>query len=93
VNAFIDRLVTEVTAGFKGDVASCRGSSCASSSRNGSCEEHADYDPMKEYGFKMPGPPTLRAEEQHALTGAALTAPDVDGDESRPTGRCVVKHR
>jgi hypothetical protein len=43
-------------------------------------DDHADYEPMKEYGFKMPEPPTLRVEEQHALSGAALTSANLEDD-------------
>jgi hypothetical protein len=42
-------------------------------------EEQPEYEPMVEYGFKAG---ELSAEEQHALTGEALTKPDDgDGDE------------
>lgn len=84
-DAFIDRLVAEVTAGFKGDVGVVpRQFLRELVTQMDLVEEHADYDPMKEYGFKMPVPPTLRAEEQHALTGAALTTPDAEGDDLVP---------
>ena len=82
---FVDRLVAEVTAGFKGDVGVVpRQFLREFVTQMDLVEENADYDPMKEYGFKMPDPPTLRAEEQHALTGAALTAPDLEDDELVP---------
>jgi hypothetical protein len=84
-DAFIDRLVAEVTAGFKGDVGIVpRQFLRELVTQMDLVEEHTDYDPMKEYGFKMPVPPTLRAEEQDALRGAALTAPDVEGDDLVP---------
>jgi hypothetical protein len=46
-------------------------------------EEHADYDPMTEYGFT---PAVLSVEEQHVLTGAPLVAVD-DGDTDAPVPR------
>ena len=39
-------------------------------------EQHADYDPMVEYGFT---PKELSPEEQHLLSGESLTAVE-DGD-------------
>ncbi|MBI1948541.1 MAG: BREX system ATP-binding protein BrxD [Deltaproteobacteria bacterium] len=84
-DVFIDRLVAEVTAGFKGDVGVVPRQFLRELVRQlDLVEEHADYDPSAEYGFKLPEPPTLRVEEQHALTGAALTAPDAEPDELVP---------
>lgn len=66
-----------VTAGFKGDVGVVpRQFLREFVTQMDTVEEHADYEPMREYGFKMPD--TLRPEEQHALNGAALTAIDDD---------------
>ena len=80
-DAFIDRLVAEVTAGFKGDVGVVpRQFLRELVNVMDLVEEQGDYAPMKEYGFKMPSPPTLRAEEQHALTGDALAAADLEDD-------------
>jgi hypothetical protein len=76
-DTFIDSLVAAVTAGFKGDVGVVpRQFLREFVTQMDTVEEHADYEPMKEYGFKMPD--TLRPEEQHALTGAALMAIDDD---------------
>ena len=75
-DAFINRLVADVTAGFKGDVGVVpRQFLREFVTQMDLVEEHAEYDPMKEYGFK---PVELRPEEQHAITGAALTAQDDD---------------
>jgi hypothetical protein len=38
-------------------------------------EEHAEYDPMREYGFEPKG---LSPEEEHALTGVPLATPEDD---------------
>jgi hypothetical protein len=76
-DTFIDSLVAAVTAGFKGDVGVVpRQFLREFVTQMDTVDEHADYEPMKEYGFKLPD--TLRPEEQHALTGAALTAIDDD---------------
>jgi hypothetical protein len=78
---FVDRLVSEVTAGFKGDVGVVpRQFLREFVSQLDLVDENPDYDPMKEYGFKLPQPPELRVEEQHAITGAALVAADIDDD-------------
>ena len=77
---FVDRLVKDVTAGFKGDVGVVpRQFLREFVTQMDLVEEHADYDPKKEYGFQLPSPPTLREEEQHALSGAALVLDDDDG--------------
>ncbi len=76
---FIDRLVAEVTTGFKGDVGVVpRQFLREFITQMDLVEEHPDYDPMTEYGFK---PAELTPEEQHALTGAPLANID-DGGES-----------
>lgn len=81
--AFIDRLVAEVTAGFKGDVGVVpRQFLRAFVTQLDMIEEHADYDPMSEYGFKAED---LSAEEQHVLTGASPAAGEEgDGEELVP---------
>ena len=80
--AFIDRLVADITAGFKGDVGVVpRQFLREFVTQMDLVEEHDDYDPMTEYGFDLSrlGADTIRAEEQHALTGAPPTSAD---DES-----------
>lgn len=75
---FIDRLVAEVTTGFKGDVGVVpRQFLREFITQMDLVEEHDDYVPMNEYGFK---PKALSPEEQHALSGEPFTAPDGDGD-------------
>ena len=84
-DAFIARLVADVTAGFKGDVGVVpRQFLRELVTQMDLIEEHAEYDPATEYGFTLPQPPTLRIEEQHALTGAALTSADLTDDELVP---------
>ncbi len=81
--AFVDRLVADVTAGFKGDVGVVpRQFLRAFVQQMDLIEEHSDYDPSKEYGFK---PVELSPEEQHALHGEPpLMANDAVGDELVP---------
>jgi hypothetical protein len=63
---FIDRLVTEVTKGFKGDVGVVpRQFLREFVTQMDLVGEHEDYDPMQEYGF---APSELNPEEQHVLT-------------------------
>ena len=77
--AFIDRLVAEVTTGFKGDVGVVpRQFLRQFVTQLDMVDEHEDYDPMVEYGFQ---PAELSPEEQHAITGAKLE-PDEDRDEA-----------
>lgn len=76
---FIDRLVGEVTAGFKGDVGVVpRQFLREFVTQMDLVDEHDDYDPMTEYGFQ---PDELNPEEQHALSGAPL---GVTEDDSGP---------
>jgi hypothetical protein len=73
---FIDRLVAEVTAGFKGDVGVVpRQFLRQFITQMDLIDENSDYDPLTEYGFH---PDQLSPEEQHILTGAPL----VDFDEN-----------
>ncbi|OIP33639.1 MAG: ATP-binding protein [Deltaproteobacteria bacterium CG2_30_63_29] len=73
---FIDRLVAEVTAGFKGDVGVVpRQFLREFVTQMDLVEEHQDFDPMTEYGFTAK---ELTDEEQHVLTGAPLVADDDD---------------
>jgi hypothetical protein len=75
---FIDRLVREVTVGFKGDVGVVpRQFLREFVTQMDLVEEHAEYEPTKEYGFK---PVELRPEEQHAITGTAVAVVDADDD-------------
>lgn len=77
--AFIDRLVADVTAGFKGDVGVVpRQFLRAFVTQLDLVEEHPDYDPMAEYGFEAE---QLSAEEQHALTGAPPAPAEEGGGE------------
>jgi hypothetical protein len=79
---FIDRLVAQVTAGFKGDVGVVpRQFLREFVTQMDLVEEHDDYNPMSEYGFT---PAELSVEEQHALTGAPLVSLDDDGDAPVP---------
>ncbi|AFL73475.1 BREX system ATP-binding protein BrxD [Thiocystis violascens] len=74
---FVDRLVTEVTRGFKGDVGVVpRQFLRELVNQLDLVEEHADYDPMTEYGFR---PDQLSAEEQHLLAG--VSSSDVDAED------------
>ena len=67
--AFIDRLVAEVTRGFKGDVGVVpRQFLREFVSQMDLVEQEADYDPMTEWGFSPQG---LSPEEQQVMTGAA----------------------
>ena len=78
-DAFIGRLVREVTAGFKGDVGVVpRQFLRAFVNHLDLVEEHDDYDPMREGGFV---PPTdgLTPQEQFALTGSPPLI--LDGDD------------
>ena len=75
--AFIDRLVAEVTKGFKGDVGIVpRQFLREFVTQMDLVTEHSDYDPMQEYGF---APSDLRPEEQHVLS-AAPVSPGQDAD-------------
>lgn len=79
---FLDRLVAQVTAGFRGDVGVVpRQFLRELVTQMDLVEEQADYVPMNEYGFTAAA---LSAEEQHVLTGAPLTSPDVERDDDGP---------
>lgn len=76
---FIDRLVAEVTAGFRGDVGVVpRQFLREFVTQLDLVEEHDDYDPAAEYNFQATD---LSAEEQHAITGARLVSSDVADEE------------
>lgn len=77
--AFVERLVAEVTTGFKGDVGVVpRQFLREFVTQLDLVEEHEDYEPMSEYGFQAK---ELRAEEQHVLSGAPLADLDDEADE------------
>ena len=81
--AFIDRLVADVTAGFKGDVGVVpRQFLREFVTQLDLVAEHDDYDPLKEYGFK---PLELRPEEKHVISGEPLPPIDDDGAVLIPT--------
>jgi len=74
---FVERLVAEVTAGFKGDVGVVpRQFLREFVTQLDLVTEHDDYDPLREYGFK---PVELRPEEKHVMTGEPLPPIDDDG--------------
>ena len=73
---FIDQLVAQVTAGFKGDVGVVpRQFLREFVTQLDLVEEHSDYDPIKEYGFV---PQSLSTEEEHAFRGTPPLLPDED---------------
>ena len=75
---FIDRLVAEVTAGFKGDVGVVpRQFLREFVTQMDLVEERPKHEPMQEYGFE---PTALSAEEQHVLTGAPAIPGDDEGE-------------
>ncbi len=74
--AFIERLIAEVTAGFRGDVGVVpRQFLRAFVDQMDLVDEHPDYDPMTEYGFN---PAELSPEEEHQMRGAPAFSPDDD---------------
>lgn len=73
---FIDRLVAEVTKGFKGDVGVVpRQFLRQFVTQLDLVDENEDYDPMTEYGFE---PQELTAEEQYVITGSPKLIDDDD---------------
>jgi hypothetical protein len=83
-NAFVERLVREVTKGFKGDVGVVpRQFLREFVTQLDLVDENEGYDPAAEYGFEL-DENTLSAEEKHAITGAPLVAEDAVGDELVP---------
>lgn len=76
-DSFIDRLVADVTRGFKGDVGVVpRQFLRQFVTQLDLVDENEDYDPMTDYGFI---PQELTPEEQHAISG---TPPLSDEDET-----------
>jgi hypothetical protein len=77
-STFVDRLVAEVTKGFKGDVGVVpRQFLREFVTQMDLVEENEDYDPAVEYGFT---PSVLNPEEEQALTGSGFEIPDADDD-------------
>lgn len=77
---FVERLVQEVTTGFKGDVGVVpRQFLREFVTQLDLVEENEDYVPMQEYGFKATA---LSPEEQHALTGEPKLIADDAEDEA-----------
>ncbi|MCA9533904.1 MAG: BREX system ATP-binding protein BrxD [Myxococcales bacterium] len=77
---FIERLVAQVTAGFKGDVGVVpRQFLREFVTQMDLVVQHEDYDPMSEYGF-APAEDELSDEEKHVLTGVKPEAPDDEGE-------------
>ena len=73
---FIDRLVAQVTEGFRGDVGVVpRQFLREFVTQMDLVEEQPDYEPMTEYGFE---PGLVSVEEQHVLTGEVLEPLDDD---------------
>jgi len=73
---FINRLVSEVTKGFKGDVGVVpRQFLREFVAQLDLVDEHVDYDPMVEYGFS---PEDLSPEESHALSGVPIVSGEQD---------------
>lgn len=73
--AFIDRLVAEVTAGFKGDVGVVpRQFLREFIDQMDLVNDHPDYDPAQEYGFRPDklSPDRLSPEEQQVIQGLPL---------------------
>lgn len=77
-DAFIERLVNDVTAGFKADVGVVpRQFLREFVTQLDLVEEHADYEPMKDYTFQVK---ELSVEEEHILKGKPLVAEDASED-------------
>jgi hypothetical protein len=79
-DAFVDRLVGEVTAGFRGDVGVVpRQFLRELVNQLDLIEDNEGYDPIQEYGFQ---PQKLRPEESEAIHGTPTL--DDDGEELVP---------
>lgn len=75
---FVERLVAEITAGFKGDVGVVpRQFLREFVTQMDLVDENEDYDPMTEYGFT---PIALSPEEAHVISGASLVLDDAGDD-------------
>jgi hypothetical protein len=76
---FLDQLVAEVTAGFRGDVGVVpRQFLRALVTAFNLVDENADFEPERDYTFTAPAP--LRPEESAAL-GVATAAPEPEPDD------------
>lgn len=77
---FIERLVSEVTAGFRGDVGVVpRQFLREFVNQLDLVEEHPDYDPMRVYAFQAS---ELSPEEKSAITGVTLAPFDEDDSDA-----------
>ena len=77
-DAFIERLVAEVTKGFKGDVGVVpRQFLRELITQMDLVDEHPDYDPAAAYGF---APSELSDEERYRMAGERPLIPDEDDD-------------
>jgi hypothetical protein len=77
-DTFIDRLIAEVTKGFRGDVGVVpRQFLREFVNQMDLVDEHAEYDPAREYAF---APGALRPEEQAARGEAPPPAPPADDE-------------
>jgi hypothetical protein len=73
---FIERLVEEITKGFRGDVGVVpRQFLREFVTQMDLVDENDDYVPLNEYGFS---PADLNVEEQYAITGAPIVSPGDD---------------
>lgn len=81
-DAFIDRLVADVTAGFKGNVGVVpRQFLREFVTQMDLVDENPEYDPARDYAFKLPELSDLTAHEQHVITGQPLLiAEDATGE-------------
>ena len=79
---FVNRLIKDVTAGFKGDVGVVpRQFLREFVTQMDLVTEHPDYDPAAEYGFELK---ELSIEEEHALNGPHYSSPEDGGDAKIP---------
>ncbi len=77
-DTFINRLVADVTAGFKGDVGVVpRQFLRELVNQMDLIDEHADYEPLKEFAFKV-DEASLGAEESLAMRGEKFAVADGD---------------
>jgi hypothetical protein len=78
--AFIGRLVDEVTKGFRGDVGVVPRQFLREFVETmDRVDENEDYDPATEYGFKKPHDDDLKPEEKAILFGSEAAEEDDDG--------------
>ena len=85
---FIERLIADITAGFKGDVGIVpRQFLREFVEQLDLVEDEPDYDPRKEYAFtlKADNSESLTPEEQAALSGVGLAPPEGDEDGFVPS--------